>query len=246
MKKTALITGAAEGIGKSVCDLFHKEGYVVIGIDQHKVDSRPYKVVQLDITEFSETDSASQDLYQYVESISDARLNVLVNNAAIQIVKPVPEITDQDWDVTLETNLVAPFRMIQRFLSMLVKAKGSVVNISSIHSKATKAGFSLYATSKGAIDTLTRALAIELAPDVRVNSANPAATDTAMLRDGFGDNAQGLKDLGAYHPMGCIADPEEVAQLVHFLTSDKAGFITGASINIDGGIGACLHDPDTI
>ncbi len=243
MRKTALITGAAGGIGKSICDLFHNEGYEVIGIDCHPVDKRPYKVVHLDITDFAETNPASQDLYKTVESLSDARLDVLVNNAAIQIVKTVPEITDEDWKVTLDTNLLAPFRLVQLFLPMLKKAKGSVINVSSIHAAATKSGFSLYATSKGALDTLTRALAIELAPDVRVNSVNPAATDTPMLRDGFKDNPQGLKQLGDYHPLRRIAKPVEVAQIAFFLASEKASFITGSSINVDGGIGACLHDP---
>jgi NAD(P)-dependent dehydrogenase (short-subunit alcohol dehydrogenase family) len=117
------------------------------------------------------------------------------------------------------------------------------VNIASIHATVTKPEFALYATSKGALIALTRSLAIELAPDVRVNAVIPAATDTPMLRDGFGDNVDGLPVLGDYHPLGRIAQPEEVAQVALFLAAPQASFVTGAMVNVDGGIGVCLHDP---
>ncbi len=145
--------------------------------------------------------------------------------------------------MTLNTNLLAPFWLIKRSLPMLRAAKGSIVNITSIHAALTKREFTVYATSKGAMVSLTRALAIELAPDVRVNAVIPAATDTPMLRDGFRDNLKGLRELGDYHPLGRIAQPEEIAQVVFYLAGPHASFITGTAINVDGGIGASLHDP---
>jgi NAD(P)-dependent dehydrogenase (short-subunit alcohol dehydrogenase family) len=241
--RTVLVTGAYGGIGKSVCEVFLREGYKVIGVDCRETAGLPYEVLHFDISKLRNPGSDSEQFYQRAEKLSGGRLDALVNNAAVQIVKPVSEITVEDWDITLDTNLLAPFWLVQRFLPLLRKAGGSVVNISSIHATLTKKEFTAYSTSKGALVSLTRALALELAPDVRVNAVLPAATDTPMLRDGFRDNPEGLKELGAYHPLNRIAKPEEVAQAVLFLTSPQASFITGAAINVDGGIGAYLHDP---
>ncbi len=240
---TALVTGAAGGIGKSVCEVFLREGYKVVGVDCCETVGLPYEVIHFDISKLGCSDYVCEDFYQRVENLAEGRLDALVNNAAVQIVKPINSITQADWDVTLNTNLLAPFWLIKRSLPMLRAAKGSIVNITSIHAALTKREFTVYATSKGAMVSLTRALAIELAPDVRVNAVIPAATDTPMLRDGFRDNLKGLRELGDYHPLGRIAQPEEIAQVVFYLAGPHASFITGTAINVDGGIGASLHDP---
>jgi len=240
---TVLVTGAAGGIGKSICEVFFEAGYQVIGVDRRETVDLPYTVLRFDISDLSHGDAACKSFYHSVEELAKGRLNALINNAAIQIVKPIEAITVSDWAETLDTNLLAPFWLSQRFLPMLRAAKGCVVNIASIHAMVTKSEFTVYATSKGALVALTRALAIELAPDVRVNAVIPAATDTPMLRAGFVDNLDGLEQLGDYHPLRRIAKPEEVAQVTLFLASSQTSFMTGAAINVDGGIGACLHDP---
>jgi NAD(P)-dependent dehydrogenase (short-subunit alcohol dehydrogenase family) len=241
---TVLVTGAAGGIGKAICQVFLEKGYRVIGVDCRETAKLPYEVLNIDVGRLSHTDATCESFCRRVEEFTGGYLDVLVNNAAVQIVKPIQEITAADWDVTLTTNLLAPFWLVQRFLPMLRAAKGNVVNIASIHATVTKPEFALYATSKGALIALTRSLAIELAPDVRVNAVIPAATDTPMLRDGFGDNVDGLQVLGDYHPLGRIAQPEEVAQVALFLAAPQASFVTGAMVNVDGGIGVCLHDPE--
>lgn len=240
---TVLVTGAAGGIGKAICEVFLEQGYKVIGVDCRKTAKLPYEILQFDVSRLSHADAACESFCRRVEEFADGHLDVLINNAAVQIVKPVQEITAADWNVTLETNLLAPFWLVQRFLPMLRATKGSIVNIASIHATVTKPEFTLYATSKGALVALTRSLAIELAPDVRVNAVLPAATDTPMLRAGFKDNADGLQVLGDYHPLGRIAQPEEIAQVALFLASPQASFVTGAMVNVDGGISGCLHDP---
>lgn len=240
---TVLVTGAAGGIGKATCDVFHEAGYRVIGIDRRPTEGLPYEVLNFDISGLGNGDAACESFYEQVEELVQGRLNALVNNAAIQIVKPIEAITRYDWSETLDTNLLAPFWLIQRFLPLLRAAKGCVVNIASVHAMVTKAEFTVYATSKGALVALTRAMSIELAPHVRVNAVIPAATDTPMLRDGFGDNLEGLEVLGDYHPLKRIARPEEVAQIALFLAGPQASFMTGAAVSVDGGIGACLHDP---
>jgi NAD(P)-dependent dehydrogenase (short-subunit alcohol dehydrogenase family) len=170
-------------------------------------------------------------------------LSVLVNNAAVQILGRTEAVSVQDWEVTLRTNLVAPFMLAQALLPELERARGSVVNIASIHAVATKPGFVAYATSKAALVGLTRALAVDLGPRVRVNAVNPAATATPMLLAGFAGRERDLETLGRMHPLERIADPDEVARTALFLASDAASFITGSTLHIDGGIGARLHDP---
>ncbi len=242
-KPTALVTGAYGGIGKSICEVFFEAGYRVIGVDRQEAGELPYEVLRFDISRLGWDDAARQSFYARVEELCQGRLDALVNNAAIQIVKPIEGITASDWTETLDTNLLAPFWLIQRFLPLLRAAKGCVVNIASIHATVTKSDFTVYATSKGALVSLTRALAIELAPNVRVNAIIPAATDTPMLRAGFGDNLDGLQQLGEYHPLRRIARPEEVAKVALFLADPQNSFMTGTAVNVDGGIGACLHDP---
>lgn len=129
------------------------------------------------------------------------------------------------------------------FLPELKAVKGSIVNIGSIHAKLTKRQFVAYATSKGVLETMTRTMALDLAPEVRVNAIAPAATDTPMLRAGFEGNDQGFKDLERYHPLRRIASCEEVAQAALFLAGSQAGFMSGSTIGVDGGIGGCLSDP---
>ena len=241
--RTVLVTGAGGGIGNSVCEVFLREGYKVIGVDCRETSGLPYDVIHFDISRLRKADSLCDEFFLHVETLTEGSLDALVNNAAVQVVKPVEQLTTDDWDITLDTNLLSPFWLVQRFLPLLRKASGSVVNISSIHAIQTKKGFAAYSTSKGALVSLTRALALDLAPEIRVNAVLPAATDTPMLRDGFKNNPNGLEELGVYHPIGRIAQPEEVARVVMFLAGPQSSFLTGAAVNVDGGISACLHDP---
>ncbi len=243
MKKYAIITGAAGGIGAALCDVFSKNGYIVIGVDRKEVKSLNYRVIQYDISKLGKKDGEEKKFFETLRNIMEGNLFVLINNAAIQIVKKIEDVQYEDWKETLDTNLLAPFWLIQEFKEELSKNKGSIINIASIHTYLTKAKFTVYTTSKGALVALTKVLSLELAPDVRINAIVPAATDTPMLRDGFKDNPEGLDVLGRYHPLGRIAKPEEVAKVALFLASDMASFITGAVLNVDGGIGNVLHDP---
>lgn len=242
--RSVIVTGAAGGIGKSLCEVFHSNGYRVIGIDKQEItETLPYRVLHFDISRIGKDKDETGAFYKEVDVLLDGKLDVLVNNAAVQVVKGIADVDAVDWRETLDTNLLAPFWLIQRFLPFLRAAKGSVVNIASIHAMQTKARFSVYATSKGALVAMTRALAVELAPEIRINAIIPAATDTPMLRAGFGKNTEGLVRLGEYHPLGRIARAEEVAKVAFFLAGSDSSFITGSTLHVDGGIGAVLHDP---
>jgi NAD(P)-dependent dehydrogenase (short-subunit alcohol dehydrogenase family) len=156
----------------------------------------------------------------------------------------VEKIKRSEFQRTLNVNVLASFLLTQKLLSEIESANGSVVNIASIHSMLTKPEFVMYATSKAALIGLTKALAVELGSRVRVNAISPAATATPMLISGFKDKEKKMEELGKKHPLGRIAEPEEIANVAVFLASKQASFITGAVINVDGGMSSKLHDPE--
>lgn len=244
MKKFALITGALGGIGQALCSEFRKAGYAVIATDRNPGPCECDTFIQLDVRHLYSRPSERQRVVAETRSLTgEAGLTVLVNNAATQILNRTDDIRISDWDETIETNLIAPFLLIQSLLPELECANGSVVNVASVHATATKPGFVCYATSKAALVGLTRSLAVDLGPRVRVNAINPAATATPMLLAGFEGKKEQFRELAHMHPMERIAEPSEVAQTAVFLASERASFITGACFSIDGGIGARLHDP---
>jgi NAD(P)-dependent dehydrogenase (short-subunit alcohol dehydrogenase family) len=242
--RTAIVTGALGGIGQFICQTLLEKGYTVIAFDRRDGTCPCSHFFQCDIQDFHVAPEKVQSVVDQVREISGGKLDLLVNNAAHQVVKPMEKLEKVDWDVTLSTNLTAAFMLIQTFLSDLEQVKGSVVNVASIHANLTKPGFVAYATSKGGLVALTRALAVELGPKgIRVNAVLPAATETPMLREGFKDDPEGYAELARMHPIGRIAKPEEVAEFIAYLASPQAGFITGSALQIDGGMGGRLHDP---
>lgn len=246
MKRAAIITGAAGGIGQALCREFAEAGYHVIASDLDKEcpSGETTTWVSIDLDRLCRENDYLQQMGSALrQAAGDSRIAVLINNAAVQIVKPAELLTAEDWTRTLNVNLLAPFLLTQALLSDLYAAKGSVVNISSIHATQTKPEFTAYATSKAALNGLTRSLGVELGTRVRVNAICPAAITTPMLIAGFAGHEAGLDDLARMHPAGRIGKPEEVAALALFLASDAAQFITGAEIALDGGISARLHDP---
>lgn len=244
MKKYALITGALGGIGQALCAEFRRAGYQVIGTDKREGECDCDHFLQVDIQDLYRSEPVRAEFREQVKAVvGEDALYVLINNAATQILNRTDDITTTDWDDTLQTNLIAPFLLSQMFLKELETAKGSVVNIASIHSVATKPAFVCYATSKAALVGLTRAMAVDLGPRVRVNAINPAATATPMLLAGFEGRSKEFDELAKKHPLERIAQPWEVAKTAIFLASADAAFITGACLHIDGGIGGRLHDP---
>lgn len=245
MNQAALITGANGGIGEALCRIFADAGYLIIPTDCSDEKKLENSIVPLDLAAFVADAGVRQTFINHVrERLDGTHLKVLINNAALQVLGGTDTITQKEFASTLDVNLFAPFLLTQCFLTDLEKAQGSVINIGSIHSYLTKPGFVAYATSKSALLGLSRALAVDLGGRIRVNTIQPAATETAMLKAGFEENPQDYETLQTYHPARRIASPIEVAQLALFLASDQANFITGAAMNIDGGIGVRLHDPE--
>jgi NAD(P)-dependent dehydrogenase (short-subunit alcohol dehydrogenase family) len=243
--RTALVTGVNGGIGSALTEAFIEEGYRVIGLDlQASPEVVCDEYVQCDLERCaSEEQYLTSKSTQVDALLGGDGLHVLVNNAALQLLKPTESIGTDDWQKVLGINVVAPFLLVRSFLTQLESVGGSVVNISSIHGQLTKPGFVPYAVSKSALDGLTRALAVDLGPRVRVNAVAPAATATPMLLDGFSGHPELLDELAEVHPLGRIAQPHEIANVVVFLASAAAGFISGAVVAVDAGIGGRLHDP---
>ena len=244
-QEAVLITGALGGIGRSLCDVFEDRGYKVIGVDKlKKPGDFEHAFVEYDIASLQQNERTFELFQSQVRELLAGRmLKGIINNAAVQVVRNTQSLTWADWEVTFGTNVFAPFFVVQAFLNELRISHGSVVNMASIHARLTKKDFTAYSTSKGALVSLTRAMALDLAPDVRVNAIMPAATDTPMLRAGFEGNPRGFALLEEYHPLQRIADPSEVARATVFLVSDESSFVTGTTLWVDGGIGGVLSDP---
>ena len=242
-----IITGANGGIGTALVKVYKNAGYKVICID--KTPSKSNKEVDyfinIDLVSILYDDKKAKDFFLKINKIiENGSLDTLVNNAAIQILNPINKLSISDFTLSLNTNTVIPFYLIKNLYELLKKSNnGSVINISSIHSKLTKPKFIAYATSKSALIGLTKAMAIEFGNDIRVNSISPAAISTQMLKEGFVGKSEMYKKLNKMHPVGRIGEPIEVAELSLFLSSDKAKFINGANFEIDGGISSRLYDP---
>lgn len=241
-----IITGACGGIGRELVRVYAEANFQVIAIDVKKANFFPKNTnfINFDVSNVVESESSRNILKQQIfDIVGDGLIHALINNAAVQIVKVIENIDFNDWKLTLETNLLAPFFLSQMFLKELEASSGSLLNISSVHARQTKKKFSVYATSKAALSALTRLMAIELGGRIRVNAIEPGAISTQMLEEGFRDFPDKRKLLNQMQPMGRIGEPAEVAQLALFLTSANAKFINGSTISIDGGIRNQLHDP---
>lgn len=244
MKRWALITGAAGGIGQALVAEFSNNGYDVIATDQSpkpaSLNCEHYLQADLART-VSNKDYAEEVFSQIRYWLGDSGLHALINNAAVQILGGVDALTRQDWQTTLSVNLVAPFLWVQALLPALEPNNGSVVNISSIHAKLTKKNFVAYATSKAALSGMTRAMAVDVGGRVRVNAIEPAAVETEMLRAGFKDPSK-IKILKELHPSNTISTAEELAVFTRFIAGNDLKFAHGAVISYDGGISSRLRD----
>jgi NAD(P)-dependent dehydrogenase (short-subunit alcohol dehydrogenase family) len=243
MTAGVLITGAAGGLGSSLMNAFAAAGWTVVGADL-PAPSKRAPMIDVDLGDLcADPAKLAQFAADVRSSLAGRPLKALINNAAVQILGSAEDLSNDDMLGSMTVNAVAPFVLVKAFLSDLRAARGSVVNIGSVHAQATKPRFAAYAASKAALHGLTRALAVDLAPQVRVNTLAPAAIGTAMLKQGFADDPAALAALSAHHPLGRIADPAEIARLALFLASDESAFLTGATIYADGGVLSRLHDP---
>ena len=246
MNKVALITGASSGIGSATAKLFAQEGWHVIGAARRKMN-KPEGInhyISGDVSKVSDV----QRIFDEITN-EEGRIDALVNNAGIQICKPLVDTTVEQWDAIMNTNVRSIFLCVKNAYPLMHEHGGSIVNVSSVHAIATSASIAAYAASKGAILALTRAMAIELAHDnIRVNAVLPGAVDTPMLRAGFtrghlkvSDPQQQIEELSRRTVISRVGTPEEIAQAILFLADEsRSSFITGQMLVVDGGATAKL------
>jgi len=243
-----LITGAAGGIGRATVQVFSDHGWQVIGVDRAPFgDNFPEGglFIQSDISAPDSMTAIFEQAHGFTE-----KLDALVNNAALQIAKPILETSVEEWDAVMASNLRSVF-LSAKLAYPLFKAAGggAIVNVSSVHAVQTSADIAAYAASKGGILALTRAMAIEFAQDnIRVNAILPGAVDTPMLRAGLGrghvagdDIHTRLENLARKTVSGKVGKPEEIAHAIYFLADDEqSSFMTGQAMIVDGGATARL------
>jgi NAD(P)-dependent dehydrogenase (short-subunit alcohol dehydrogenase family) len=244
--KTALITGGNVGIGEAIARLFAREGAAVTITGRRKdlLDKVAAGIVSQKgraiVVAGSVTDEghARSAVEQAVRAFG--KLDILINNAGIGAFgKLLHETDDATWNEVLEINLTGSFRMARAAIpAMLKSGGGSIVNISSVASLAGIPLLAAYAASKGGLDALTRAVAVDYAKQgIRCNSICPGLVDTPMAAPLIGDPAR-LADVMANYPLGRPGSPEEVANMALYLASDESAWVTGAIFPIDGGMTA--------
>ena len=241
-QKTALITGASSGIGEAIARRFAAEGYRVLSAQR-----RPAPVGESLSADLLQP-GAAQAVMAQVRALTD-RLDVLVNNAGLMLEGTAEESSEADWQAQMDLNLSLPFLLIREALPLLRQnGGGAIVNIGSVEGLAVNPRHPAYAASKAGLHGLTRAIAVDEGPrGVRCNAVAPGWIDTPLNLDFIdsltGDTAAfhaGLKDI---HPVGRTGRPEAVADLVYWLGSDEAGFMTGQVLTLDGGRTAKLSLP---
>ena len=245
--KIALVTGGARGIGRAIVEKFVAEGAAVTFVDVDEAVGRatagelaavgtsaPFR--RADITAEADVRAVIEDMLA-----RHGTIDVLVNNAGVNAYFDPTEMTEAEWDKVFAVDLKGAWLCAKYALRPMKRAgRGSIVNISSIHATLTIAGMFPYAAAKAGIVGLTRSLALEYAPaGIRVNAVLPGYTRTRLVEEWFQtqpDPAETERRALAIHPLGRIATPAEIANVVAFVASDEASAITGASLAADGGL----------
>ena len=247
-ERIMLITGAAGGIGRATVKYFTEQGWRVIGVDRAdfgEVFPPSGLFIRADVSEPGDIEK----IYLAAAAFTST-LNAVVNNAAVQVAKPILETTPDEWDRVMASNLRSVF-LGAKLAHPLLKAQGggAIVKVSSVHAVATSAKIAAYAASKGGLLALTRAMAVEWAQDnIRVNAILPGAVDTPMLRAGLdrghvsgGTVIDRLENLARKTVNGRVGQPEEIAHAIYFLAdSTQSSFMTGQAMIVDGGATARL------
>ena len=232
--KVALVTGAAGGIGQAIVAALQAKGATVVGADI-KESAADHMVVG-DLTDPLFCD----DLPRQATSLAGS-VDILVNNAGIITRGPITEATDEDFSISMAINVEAPFRLCRAAIPIMVgRGGGAIINVASCWGVHPGPNHPVYVMSKAAVASLTQCLGIDHAhQNIRVNAVCPNEVNTPMIRSGFEvrglDPEKAIEALNASVPLGRIAEPEDIADVVAFLASDQARYVCGALIEVNGG-----------
>jgi NAD(P)-dependent dehydrogenase (short-subunit alcohol dehydrogenase family) len=241
MKRTAIVTGGGSGIGFAIAEKFVQNNIhtIIVGRDERKLSEARQKLGELcepipcDLSQLSK-------IPELVASILErhGRIDVLVNNAGINMKRAFTEVTDEDFQKIIQTNLCSVFTISREVVKCMLEksVKGSIINISSMASQYGLPYVIAYTASKSAIEGMTRAMATELSPKgIRVNCIAPGFVETEMSAKALNNDPERKSKVMGRTPMGHMGQPADVADAAVFLTSDAAKYITGVVLPVDGG-----------
>ncbi len=241
MKKNIIVTGGAQGIGKIISQQLLKEGF---GVSAFEIDSEAISGFQKETnsvdlalfqTNVSDEESVKKSIQLSFEKFG--RIDGLINNAAIQNNKPVTELTLQEWNRVIGTNLTGAFLCAKHAAKHLQKSKGNIINISSTRAFQSEANTEAYSASKGGILALTHSLAVSLGPEIKVNCISPGWIDVSGIKKKSKAHQIELSEADhLQHPAGRVGKAEDIANVVLFLLNPENDFITGQNFVIDGGM----------
>lgn len=213
-----LITGASRGIGKAIKERYVNSGYIVIDPTRKELDL-----------------SDEKSLNKFIENNKDIKIDIIINNAGINEINFIENITDDEIDKMITVNLIAPMKLIRNFVpKMKMNRFGRIINIGSIWAVVSKEGRCVYSATKNGIHGVTNTLAVELAPyNILVNTVCPGFTLTELTKKN--NTEEQIKNIVKDIPLGRMAEPEEIAEVVYFLGTEKNTYLTGQKITVDGG-----------
>jgi hypothetical protein len=224
MDKVALVTGGARGIGAGIATRLVADGWQVVAADRAPLPGSPgIRMANCDVAD----PAAVKALVESIR-VQERRLDALVCNAGFMIRKPLTQLSPEEWNSVLATNLTSTFLLVREAADLLKAARGSIVTIASTRAHMSEPNTESYSASKGGLLALTHALSISLGPKIRANCVSPGWIDTHGTPLRPEDHAQ--------HPAGRVGVPTDVASLVAWLVGPESGFVTGAEFVIDGGM----------
>lgn len=238
MPKVVVVTGAARRIGAACSRMLHAAGYnVVLHYKNSEADAlalcQALNGIRKDSAVPAKADLQDMSGIERLAGVAAsawAGVDALVNSASVFYARPIGQVTEQDWELTFAANLKAPFFLSQALFPSLRARRGCIVNIADIHGEAGLPGFPVYSIAKAGLLAMTRCLAKDMAPDVRVNAVSPGAI---LWPEQGGSEAERVAILDKVALRRC-GEADDIAKTVRFLLED-AGYITGQTINVDGG-----------